>query len=255
MTINCISDLHCRKHRRPEDLPQDKIHWFGFETSQLEPADVLVVAGDLGESYSYPFIKEELEQLPQFKHVICIRGNHDYWGIGYGKKLPKENDVKVIDNVAFICTPLWTPIPMSADEHPMYNDIMWYVHDCMNDFRYISGWTLDVQNEQYHANLDFIKKSMEDAKAAGQKTVIVTHSVPRKDLIDEKYQDSLLNWAFHVMDGSCDDIKPDLWLCGHAHNYDNRELYGVRYVRNPIGYRWGMQELPSDHWYNTVLEV
>lgn len=250
MTINVISDLHCRRRTH-----EDHVTWYGFDVSKLEPADVLVVAGDLGEYSSYPFVKEELEKLTQFNHVITIRGNHDYWGLPHDKPYPEENEVRVIDNVAFICTPLWTPIPTSEKENPNYLNIMWTVSDCMNDFRYISGWNIDIQNEQYKANLEFIKTSFNEQKAEGRKIVIVTHSVPRKDLVDSRFRGSSLNYAFHVMDGSCNKIKPDLWICGHAHNYVDKIKYGVRHIRNPIGYRWGFNELSDEHWYNTVVEV
>ena len=254
MTINVISDLHCKVRKHADDM-QLHNNWCDFEPEKLEAADVLVVAGDLAESHGYPVVKAELEQLPQFKHVICIRGNHDYWGIGHGVPYPEENEVRVIDDVAFICTPLWTPIPMTEEQNPNHLAIRWAVEDCMNDFRFISGWSSEVQNEQYSANLSFIVSSIKEQRGAGNKVVIVTHTVPRRELIDERFEGQLLNYAFHVMDGSCDYIKPDLWICGHAHNFCDETLDGVRYIRNPIGYRWGWQELPDDHWYNTVVEV
>ena len=71
MTINIISDLHCRNKSFPPS----------FDPKKLEPADVLVVAGDLGTMPSYDKIEQKIkeETKGKFKSVFCIKGNHDYY--------------------------------------------------------------------------------------------------------------------------------------------------------------------------------
>ena len=68
-----------------------------------------------------------------------------------------------------------------------------------------------------------------------------------------------VNDAYCVMDGSCDDIKPLVWIHGHSHSRCDITIDGVRYIRNPIGYRSHYGYVPSevipDHWYDTVIEV
>ena len=89
--------------------------------------------------------------------------------------------------------------------------------------------------------------------------MIFTHHLPRKELVGEKYIESRINDAYAVMDGSCDDIRPLVWISGHTHLYDDRIINGVRYIRNPIGYRahygYDISEVPITHWYNTVINI
>ena len=252
MTINVISDLH--NIVVGNDAKKD-INWMGFDTSKLKKADVLVVAGDLANRQSeYPIVKKALEGLTQFKKVICIPGNHDFWDGEY--KRPKNQVVKM-DDVVFLCTVLWTPLNFETGDFKEDFFGRLFVVGSMVDYRAIWEWDVDKNNEEYKYNHDWLEKNIAKYKKQGKKVVVVTHHSPSMKLISDSYDGDYLNRAFHVYDDSCEKLKPDVWIHGHSHEFMKKTIGGVRYIRNPIGYRYPGRpvELPEDHWYNTVIKV
>lgn len=267
MKLNVISDLHVSSDRFGT-----KIDWMGFDPSKLAPADYLIVAGDLGIANINKLAMSELKKATagKFKKIIYCLGNHDYWTfpdlmsslttVSAAPACPSTpNDKRTIvedgDIVILACT-LWTPIPENCRKA---------VRSKMNDFRYISGFDIDRQNEIYSDDVFWLKKNME--KYAGKKIVVVTHHNPYIELIPSSYLTSdmtELNPAYTVINGSCDNIRPDVWICGHIHEpFDETLPIGAklaRCVRNPIGYRFGMYspanpECSSENWYDKIVEV
>lgn len=113
-----------------------------FKPELLEPADVLVVAGDLGTMDTYDAVFDDLRRRTagKFKHVLAVPGNHDHWKTDrcsssavkdiYGN-WPKLE--RVVDGVAFIGCTLWTPVPSWASDEVGYsmNDY-WFVPGCIS---------------------------------------------------------------------------------------------------------------------------
>ena len=113
MTINAISDIHCRNKSLPTHL----------EFENLTPADVLVIAGDIGTFVNRDKIINKIKENyigedKQFKHLVYCWGNHDYYVTDkhWNKYHPNQyhgpstadNHVDVIGDVAFICSPMWS---------------------------------------------------------------------------------------------------------------------------------------------------
>ena len=233
-----------------------------FKPENLEPADYLLVCGDLAHEQTYRIVYNELKERTRhlFKDVFFVKGNHDYWwfpnpGQTYTKDFPKSpvlNDRYVEkdlgDNVILLGCTLNSPVSEENKFHVLR----------MNDYRYSPGWTVDKVNEMYQQDSNWLREKVK--QYSGKKIVIMTHHLPRKELIEGRYSKSGgLNAAYAVLDGSCDDIKPTVWCCGHSHAYVEMNIDGVRYIRNPIGYRefYGYEnsEVSTLHWYNTIIEV
>lgn len=258
MTINLISDIHCRNKSLPPNLH--------FE--QLAPADVLVIAGDLG---TYPARNKILDNIKknytgenyQFKHLVYCWGNHDYyvtdrWWLKkhfdiYQGPNTSDNHVDVIDDVAFICSTMWSFI---------------YDHSKitagMNDYVYIPTLTSYQSTELFEKNAKWILDMIELYKGMNKKTVVVTHHLPHPQTISEEYRrgpNSELNEAFCVLKQSWYDAfekaGADLWLHGHSHQFDDQVIGTTRCVRNPFGYDWaGIQEWQYTGFkYNCILEI
>ena len=104
-------------------------------------------------------------------------------------------------------------------------------------------------------------------KAQGKKIVIVTHHNPRTpdELPEYSWEHGDVYTAYWVVNHELDDLKPDIWICGHIHEDLDTEIDGVRFIRHPIGYRWGWygmrpEKFPEhqkimDSWYNKVIEI
>lgn len=219
----------------------------------------LVMAGDIGCFNSYDTtIKPGLKYLSKrFKHVIYVAGNHEFyngsWWLKYKqfwdeRLCPKnvwflDDDIKVIDDVFFIGSTLWTNM---NNRDPL---AMFHAEKSMNDFRLIKydsepvspygAHTLRITAEQtvtrHHDSISFIRKALSDF--SGQKRVVVTHHLPSMSCVDEMYRGDLLNHAFA---SDLDDMilhnGPELWIHGHSHSHYDEMLGNTRLLRNAPGY-------------------
>lgn len=258
MTINLISDIHCRNNKFTPN----------FDFEKLTPADVLVIAGDIGTFVNRNKIIQKISDNyigkdKQFKYLVYCWGNHDYyvtdhhWMKGheysYSGPLTSDNYVVIIDNIAFICSCMWSPI---------FNQFA--ISNYMNDYVYIREFTTKKCNELFEQNARWILNMINMYKGMGHKIVVVTHHLPSYQLIDFRYRSgsqSILNEAFAVIDAEWQqkffDAKPDMWLHGHSHQFMDTTINDIRFVRNPFGYDWPSvhEYLVTDFKYNHILEI
>lgn len=242
---------------------------FDFHPEKLEPADYLIIAGDLGMSNTYDKILADITKRTEskFKKILHIAGNHDHWWhSSQSASNTKKPDTPNFDNdycehsdgeYVFLGCTLWTPIP---------NEAAWRIARSMNDYIYTPGkFTPYESRQQFEVQSKWLRDKIEANK--DKKVIVFTHHQPFEELIPDKYK-SNINWsdaneAYVVMDHSLDDINKygniKLWCCGHTHENFDGMLHGVHVVRNPIGYgdMYGQipTENPSETWYNKIIEV
>lgn len=254
MTINLLSDIHCRNKSLPPHLNFD----------DLEKTDVLVIAGDLG---TYPNRQKIIDRINdkykgiKYDELITVWGNHDYYVTDkhwlkhhinqYIGPQKTDNYIKIIGNVAFICTPMWTRIWRQS-----------FITTYMNDYNYIPGFTTQQENELFDWNSEWIVNRIQDCKDRGYKTVVVTHHGPHPDCIEPRFEFNELNEAFYCLEPSIVDkfvnAEADLWLYGHSHSFADRVIGKTRFVRNPYGYDWGPgydEYLYTGFKLNTIIEI
>ncbi len=283
MKLNIISDLHC-------DIRKDEVQWFDFEPERLEPADFLIVAGDTGFANTERRILAELKERTKgkFRRILAIDGNHSLWKMDdedYGQDKyenikPVASRLDVVEgNIAIIGAPLWT----NAISR---NEVRY-----MNDYRYIPDFTPSNKLHRYAADSNWLRIKYNEYKERGKKIIIVTHHNPRNSLIlpEYSYEHEDVHSAYWVYDAKEDwpdwiseiekmsfsnfnkglikdvsDLKPDIWICGHIHENFDIEHEGTRFIRHPIGYRFGWykydkndpdQKAIMDSWYNKVIEI
>jgi len=226
-----------------------------FRPEKLKKADYLLIAGDLGLNESYEEVYKDIKKRTRrkFKDVFYIKGNHDYWK--FGKDRYENIDIgsrfieaELDENTILLGCTLWSPIPENEK---------WCVRRGMNDYNYIPFFTPEKSTELYNRESSWLRDRVR--AHSGKKIIIMTHHLPREEIIDDRFMHSDVNSAYCVMNHSCDDIKPLVWVHGHSHNYSDHTIDGVRYIRNPIGYRehygYVPSECPTTHWYNTIIEV
>jgi len=256
----------------------DLIHYmfkckYDFDPAKLEPADYLIIAGDLGLEPIYDLILKDIEKKTEgkFKKILHIAGNHDHWwfrinGLSEVKpdhvNLDHDYCTHVDGDYAFIGCTMWTPISDKAS---------WTVGRYMNDYNYTPGkFSPYASNHQYEIQSAWLRQQL--AKYNDKKCIVFTHHQPFEELTLDDYKHNGKGWdgidvnaAYVVQDHSLDGIAENnnivLWACGHTHaNYDGM-LHGVHVVRNPIGYRDIMgfshstPENMSGTWYNKIIEV
>jgi predicted phosphodiesterase len=249
MKLHILSDLH-------------------LEFSTFEPiatdADVVVLAGDIGKKVSG--IIWAREAFPD-KEIIYVPGNHEFYGADRAETLAHmriaadqcrvhllDNDAAVINGVRFLGSTLWTDFLLFGDSKK--STAMSDGQNCLNDFRLIqdeevstpgwvktrrAGWegTRPVRFsparsiELHEQSLAWLKTKLDEPFDG--KTVVVTHHLPSKLSVVDRFKDQLLSACFA---SELDYLfgKMDLWIHGHTHDNLNYEANGTRVICNPRGY-------------------
>ena len=249
---------------------------FGDLEFTNEGADILVLAGDImiaqnlydhttesiqnsidqniklgnrqEEAVKY---RKFLEQASvQFKHVIMIAGNHEFYHGRWYRALDTmrhecnqfhnvyflEDQVKEIDEVLFVGSTLWTD--MNKNEwHTKYQ-----VKQGMSDFKIIKNDQNGYRNlhpddviVRHSKSLEFIKNTIVNTS---KKIVVVTHHAPSDMSVADCYKgDILMNGAYRSnLEDFIMDSNINLWCHGHTHFSFDYMLGNTRVVCNPRGY-------------------
>lgn len=244
MKIRILSDLHlefCDMDIPP--LADDK------ETVLVLAGDIGVVATNNLKQRYIPFLQRCSEQ---FKAVIAIAGNHEYYhghwnnviaqlreAITFDNVYFLENETKVIDDVAFIGATLWTDC--GGGEGLADATKYWRY---MNDSKLISTDTgplvVDQVVSTHHESVGYITTALSAARDSNQKTVVVVHHGVAPGSIHAKYlggSTAALNVFFssdltHIWEKT----SPTLIIHGHTHESVDYQVGNTRVLTNPRGY-------------------
>lgn len=239
ISFDLISDLHIETW--------DSFDWTGQATSQF-----CILAGDVAKDRE--IVLETLDHLSRcYRMVFYIDGNdeHKYFmgeiGQSYNDlnqaigKIPNvvflQDSVIVMDGIAIIGTNGWWGFDL---DHNIDSD---------DTRRWWESYQIDPTNSQYVEDLSrtdaaYIIKTVQKLQRHPdvKKIIIVTHTVPRKDLVDHDISlegsyklncmgNSLMSLALNTDTES----KIHTWCFGHYHNSVDRIIDGIRYVNNCRG--------------------
>ena len=276
MKIQYISDLHLefsdnRKFLRENPIkPSGDILVIAGDLAYLTRHTENVCAyQDYADEFLDYFSKN-------WKYTIIVPGNHEYYGgidspyLGERQYLDvslrpnvrllnnrsiyiafgKDEDIQVIDpwmldvhlklnyKIAYImCTTLWSFIPYEA-----YSQIMTYMND------YINCWwdknsriSIGRVIELHYGALDFLQNCYFTKQLSKNiKTVIVTHHLPSPDLLTDKYKNPFYKEINHAYASDLNDLikdmKPNAWVCGHAHGIGKYKIGQTKLFKSCLGY-------------------
>ena len=256
MKIKLLSDLHLEGRHGYWTKPQP------WAINRGE--DVLVLAGDIAVGPDSVVQAIKYFQDQGFERIIYVPGNHelyhhsrkDHYTLArcikdmQGVDMLDANEIIKIDDVSFFGGTLWTnfggdPIAKSAARRGI------------NDFRVITDWTVDAAEAEYERQIEFIKTA---AKQTEGKKVIVTHFLPARECVAERYKSEgvsfLLNKYFANNLGDWISYQSNTtFLFGHTHDSMDFYIGESRMVSNPLGYAREM--IPDFARFNAekVIEV
>lgn len=172
--------------------------------------DLAVVAGDLADGDSLLEWVDALRRaVPAHIPIVRAMGNHCH---AFVARHPLRGIVEPLGMRVGVCT-LW------YDKKPD----QWF------DERYIPGFQ-KLYPGWWQEDREFARLA-----CASGVDIMVTHMVPREDLIHPKYA-ALATTRYFFSDCSGFPVTPKLWIYGHTHEENDVTINGTRYVCRPIGY-------------------
>jgi DNA repair exonuclease SbcCD nuclease subunit len=219
-----LSDIHSEFHR-------DGGAQFLLLLPDVE-CDAVVLAGDVGDSWSFPTFLRAASARFAGLPVLFVTGNHEHYGSDMASVrraaahavdacsnlVHLDNTVVEVAGVRVAGTTLWFPDDPENDSFA----------GRMADFRTIRNLRAEVYEEN--------RRAREFISTAGAE-VVVTHHLPCAATVSPQWKGSILN-RFFV--GGDDDLVAAsgarAWLFGHTHDRMDIDHRGVRLVSNPFGY-------------------
>jgi len=276
MKIRILSDIHL------------EFHQFTVPAQFDDKDTVLVLAGDIGLPYYHGEPNQTFYNFfgrcgQQFKAVIYVLGNHEYYHGMYGDTLDEvrqnfkdcgyhnvhilERQTAVIDNVAFIGATLWTdyekasPTSMMLSGKALNDHRLIKIHKIDVDEEtgirtpYIDRFTVEEAYKDHVLSRKYIFEQVEQAHIDGNVPVVVVHHGVSFESVHERFRGEparQYNGAF-VSDLSQEilDTKPTLVIHGHVHNKFDYMIGNTRVIANPRGYPGENDEFDP----NLTLEV
>jgi Icc-related predicted phosphoesterase len=218
--VKVVSDLHV-------EFDQDD----GIKASRMVSGDhdILVVAGDLGNS---KVIESALRKLCDAnKEVVYVLGNHDLWSSSFPEvfdmlgALEKElgnlhwleNKRKNVAGVNFAGTTLWYGDSIDTSSRFI-------------DFRAIEGGCHAI----FERN-DLAKKFLKEEVREGD--FVVTHHLPSHKCVAPRWEGSPSNCYFVCdVEEVMHNNKPAYWAFGHTHDPVHMTIGETELFCNPRGY-------------------
>lgn len=220
------------------------------EFSDFHPADadadVVVLAGDIDVGVNGPIWARE--SWPD-KQIVYVPGNHEHYSREYFKTLGQlretasahgilllENGEAAINGVRFLGATMWTDFECFGSEKKAA--VMEEGRRQLNDFKLIQFGELGTFTPEHSIDLHqqslawLIRKLDEPFEG---RTVVVTHHLPSKRSVAERFAESPLSACFA---SNLDKLfgKMALWVHGHTHDNFDYVANGTRVVCNPRGY-------------------
>lgn len=239
MLVRLVSDMHL-------EFGKD---WESVVPELPEDGDtILVAAGDIATGVDACDFLQQVSS--RFAHVLYVMGNHEFYHndittlandvreeLEYFDKVTLlDMDVKVLGDVRFVGTTLWTNI---NHENPTS---MVLIEQGMADYGYIknAGKLLRASDTValHKEAVEFIMETLNEEHDGP--TIVVTHHLPSFKSVHPMFHRNpaaAINPGFYSdLDGIMHAYDIAYWFHGHTHQSLEYEIAGTKVRMNPCGY-------------------
>lgn len=230
------------------------LHYGSVFLDNKENADCLILAGDVFEAVDLPdpeyfghYVRTFFRDCAkEFKHVIWVAGNHEFYGssLHWGRAKIRNwlFEDELLKNITFLekesvqigdvwvhGTTLWTDMNKN---NPV--TVQTIIHSGFSDFSQIEKMTAYSLLNEHVDCMEFLKNSLRK----DEKNIVVTHHHPSSVGIDSNFKHSNINNAYISELGDFVFEHPEInaWCCGHIHSNSDYMMYNTRVLCNPRGY-------------------
>lgn len=240
MYMRYLSDTHCEL--REYDVPH----------LDTDKDTILSLAGDI---YDRKRLMPWLHQLAsRFRHIVVVRGNHDYWNGSMDLIIQSqqnyklehnlnnvhilENSYVVIDDMLFYGGTMWT-------DYNKQDPLTKMAYRTMNDYSRIR---LSQYNTRFNTNIAHsihiqfkigLYDLLGDTTLHKMPIFVISHHAPCTLSIPDKFLHDRVTNGFYASDLSeliLDNPRIVQWHHGHMHSVSDYELGTCRMICNPVGY-------------------
>lgn len=224
MNIQIVSDIH---------LDYNDINESDFKDIIKPSAEILIIAGDLGNPFNNNYYDFLLFYSTLFLKIFIISGNHEYYyndifqtDIKIEEICSKFNNIYFLNNkyyeyngILLIGSTLWSNIPNNLEKYHL---------STINDYRNIKNFTHYKSNQLFRENVDFIKNQLKKNK----KSLIITHHSPSFKCMSDEFKTDILNCCFYSnLEYLFDNTNIIGWIYGHTH-YNSNITINKSFIRS-----------------------
>jgi predicted phosphodiesterase len=225
MRVQILSDVHLELGKRQPSLERH--------------ADILVLAGDVGNPFAAPYVQFLSTASALFSKVFVVAGNHEYYGHtmkdteakihstcqSYRNVVFLQCRAHIHEGVRFVGCTLWSDVQDS---------LLYKLNDfaCILKAGNVRVKPADIR-QLHRTHTDFLEHTLNDA--CSLPTVVVTHHAPMKEMTGS-YKNSPLSSGFatdlpHL-------FRPPVvaWVNGHTHQNLLIKVNEIPCVSNCLGY-------------------
>ena len=232
----------------------------------LDEAELLVLAGDIGDLASLPAFFAQLRADAPDLPVLYVLGNHDRYGmrraegVAAHRALAAEFAIRLLDDeavifadVLFCGTTLWTDFALGGDAAAS----MQWAGETLPDFVHIlddagAPLTPEEMQQWFYQAKDFLHRALayEEVRAR----VVISHFLPSRRVVAAEHgadAQALLRSAYWASEVADVYAQCDVWIYGHSHSNVQASAGNTRFVSNQRGAR----RKAADYQRDFVLAV
>lgn len=217
------------------------------------------MAGDIGHVFSTTYEQFLTKMCHMFTRVFIITGNHEYY-YHHGRYISDTDrwmatvEAKIRDiatrltNLVYLQNELFE---LPETDICIYGTTLWsritdrersVVRQQIADYQRIPNMTTDRSTQLFETNVAHLTETLQN-----KRLIVISHHLPKYDLIADKYRSSGINSAFASTVEIADDPRIVAWIAGHTHS----PMIQGKYYVNPIGYP--MENQVTD--FNKVISI
>ena len=217
--------------------------------------DVVVLAGDI---HAHTHALAWAAQTFPNKQIVYVPGNHEFYNahlhgisVELRRRVQDYPNIHLLDNdsvvlqgqdsepVRFIGATLWTDFRLQGDSLSAIGKAFHEAKLSMGDFNSVrfgsTGWMTPADSVKlFLVSASFIRDEL--AKPFNGKTVVVTHHLPSKRVVADRFKDEILSAAFASNLDHLIERVDGAWLFGHTHDSFDMQIGSCRLICNPRGY-------------------
>ncbi|MDP2228363.1 MAG: metallophosphoesterase [Moraxellaceae bacterium] len=250
LRIAFASDLHLRRFATWT--------WDNY-LSFPQYADVIVLAGDIGEGHKTTIVVvEDLARKYPNSQLVVVAGNHEFYNCDEDYLLRTirqtfadnervhflENDSVEIQGITFLGCTLWSDFSICGDVRIARAAAKQNVADFTYIHSHGKDFTPAHAARKFRASRRFLNQAL--ANCQPENTVVVTHFSPGLETANPLFDKSPITAYFqsNVID-LIETHQPAVWIYGHNHYSAELQIGRTKVVSNQLGYGAEIGTIPA----------